>query len=95
MTHALLVSMRALKNACSFRYSAVEVDVTLQPEELEVMNNVLHAKYEEAKRRRSCVVSGRISVTWLPRCGIFQNEKKRKRKMQENDGKSKKKDFKF
>ncbi|KAI7997645.1 hypothetical protein LOK49_LG10G00773 [Camellia lanceoleosa] len=44
-----------------------KVDVTLQPEELEVMNNVLHAKYEEARRRRSCVVSGRISVTWLPR----------------------------
>ncbi|XP_028126226.1 26S proteasome regulatory subunit 8 homolog B-like [Camellia sinensis] len=61
-----------------------KVDVTLQPEELEVMNYVLHAKYEEARRRRSCVVSGRIS-----------NEKKRKRKMQENDGKSKKKDFKF
>ncbi|CAL5360739.1 unnamed protein product [Camellia sinensis] len=66
-----------------------KVDVTLQPEELEVMNNVLHAKYEEVRRRRSCVVSERISVTWLP------SEKKRKRKMQEKDGKSKKKDFKF
>ncbi|CAL5428934.1 unnamed protein product [Camellia sinensis] len=67
-----------------------KVDVTLQPKELEVMNNVLHAKYEETRRRRrSCVVSGRISVTWLP------SEKKRKRKMQEKDGKSKKKDFKF
>ncbi|CAL5327476.1 unnamed protein product [Camellia sinensis] len=39
-----------------------KVDVTLQPEELEVMNNVLHAKYEE----ESCIVSERISVTWLP-----------------------------
>ncbi|KAL7176994.1 hypothetical protein ACSBR2_030348 [Camellia fascicularis] len=61
-----------------------KVDVTLQPEEWEVMNNVLHAKYEEARRRRSCVVKWRIS-----------NEKKRKRKMQEKDGKLKNKDFKF
>ncbi|KAL7176010.1 hypothetical protein ACSBR2_029564 [Camellia fascicularis] len=44
-----------------------KVDVTLQPEEWEVMNNVLHAKYEEARRRRSCVVKWRISVTWLSR----------------------------
>ncbi|KAI8007578.1 Isoleucine--tRNA ligase, cytoplasmic [Camellia lanceoleosa] len=68
-----------IKNACSFRYFAVEVDVTLQPEELEVMNKVLHAKYEEASRRRSCVVSGRISVTWLPRMRRRGNGKCRKR----------------
>ncbi|CAL5416121.1 unnamed protein product [Camellia sinensis] len=56
-----------------------KVDVTLQLEELEIMNNVLHAKYEEARRRRSCVVSGRISVTWLPRMRRRGNGKCRKR----------------
>ncbi|KAF5941762.1 hypothetical protein HYC85_019404 [Camellia sinensis] len=56
-----------------------KVDVTLQLEELEIMNNVLHAKYEKARRRRSCVVSGRISVTWLPRMRRRGNGKCRKR----------------
>ncbi|KAL7211734.1 hypothetical protein ACSBR2_014571 [Camellia fascicularis] len=56
-----------------------KVDVTLEPEELEVMNNVLHAKYKEARRRRSCVVRGRISVTWLPRMRRRGNRKCRKR----------------
>ncbi|CAL5429088.1 unnamed protein product [Camellia sinensis] len=46
---------------------------------MEVMNNVLHAKYEEARRRRSYVVSGRISVTWLPRMRRRGNGKCRKR----------------
>ncbi|CAL5414473.1 unnamed protein product [Camellia sinensis] len=56
-----------------------KVDVTLQLEELEVMNNVLHAKYEKARRRRSCIVSGRISVTWLPRMRRRGNGKCRKK----------------
>lgn len=72
-------------------------------------------------RKRSSVVNGKISVTWLLRyysliffCSVtsnsvvtcfqtcdglmfvfLQNAKKRKRKMQEKDSKSKKKDFKF
>ncbi|GMP93992.1 hypothetical protein CsSME_00043612 [Camellia sinensis var. sinensis] len=36
-------------------------------------------RYEEARRRRSCVVSGRISVTWLPRMRRRGNGKCRKR----------------
>lgn len=128
------------------------VDVTLLPEELDVMENVLPARYDfcficfvcpsvmltscilfltsvrtipgmkKQGRKRNYGVSVRISVTWLLRCVAFnpniiqtcalfykkiwslfaylrnlllvQNEKKRKRK-QEKDGKSKKKDFKF
>ncbi|CAL5441817.1 unnamed protein product [Camellia sinensis] len=63
-----------------------KVDVTLQPEELEVMNNVLHAKQEEEKLH-----SQREDFSDM----VAENEKKRKRKMQEKDEKSKKKDFKF
>ncbi|THG15261.1 hypothetical protein TEA_029703 [Camellia sinensis var. sinensis] len=67
-----------------------KVDVTLQPEELEVMDNVLHAKYEEAREEEK-LRSQREDFSDM----VAENEKKRKRKMQEKDGKSKKKDFKF
>ncbi|KAI8017060.1 hypothetical protein LOK49_LG04G00519 [Camellia lanceoleosa] len=64
-----------------------KVDVTLQPEELEVMNNVLHAKSKEEEK----LSSQREDFSDM----VAENEKKRKRKMQEKDGKLKKKDFKF
>ncbi|KAL3741859.1 hypothetical protein ACJRO7_017347 [Eucalyptus globulus] len=67
-----------------------KVDVTLQPEELEVMDNVLAAKYEEAREEEK-LRSQREDFSDM----VAENEKKRKRKMQEKDGKSKKKDFKF
>jgi splicing factor 3B subunit 2 len=66
------------------------VDVTLQPEELELMDNVLPAKYEEAREEEK-LRSQREDFSDM----VAENEKKRKRKMQEKDGKSKKKDFKF
>lgn len=64
------------------------VDVTLAPEELELVDNVLPAKKQEKKRRY--VVRRRISATWLPRTRIKGNGRCRKKV-----GKSKKKDFKF
>ena len=67
-----------------------KVDVTLQPEELEVMENVLPAKYEEAREEEK-LRSRREDFSDM----VAENEKKRKRKMQEKEGKSKKKDFKF
>ncbi|KAG5234913.1 proline-rich spliceosome-associated (PSP) family protein [Salix suchowensis] len=66
------------------------VDVTLLPEELEVMDNVLPSKYEEAREEEK-LRSQREDFSDM----VAENEKKRKRKMQEKDGKSKKKDFKF
>ncbi|KAF2305142.1 hypothetical protein GH714_002036 [Hevea brasiliensis] len=41
------------------------VDVTLQPEELDALDNVLPAKYEEAREEEKCVANVRISVIWL------------------------------
>ncbi|KAG7020995.1 Splicing factor 3B subunit 2, partial [Cucurbita argyrosperma subsp. argyrosperma] len=67
-----------------------KVDVTLRPEELEAMENVLPAKYEEAREEEK-LRSQREDFSDM----VAENEKKRKRKMQEKDGKSKKKDFKF
>uniref|UniRef100_A0A2P2L7X5 Uncharacterized protein MANES_16G024600 n=2 Tax=Rhizophora mucronata TaxID=61149 RepID=A0A2P2L7X5_RHIMU len=67
-----------------------KVDVTLQPEELEVMGDVLHAKYAEAREEEK-LRSQREDFSDM----VAENEKKRKRKMQEKEGKSKKKDFKF
>ncbi|GLT63760.1 hypothetical protein SLA2020_362990 [Shorea laevis] len=67
-----------------------KVEVSLQPEELEVMDNVLPAKYEEAREEEK-LRSQREDFSDM----VAENEKKRKRKMQEKDGKSKKKDFKF
>ncbi|KAF5943767.1 hypothetical protein HYC85_017844 [Camellia sinensis] len=66
------------------------VDVTLQPEELEVMDNVLHAKYEEAREEEK-LRSQPEDFSDM----VAENANKRKRKMQEKEGKSKKKDFKF
>ena len=66
------------------------VDVTLAPEELELMDNVLPAKYEEAREEEK-LRSQREDFSDM----VAENEKKRKRKMQEKEGKSKKKDFKF
>ncbi|KAI5590756.1 hypothetical protein Peur_053495 [Populus x canadensis] len=66
------------------------VDVTLLPEELEVMDNVLPSKYEEAREEEK-LRSQREDFSDM----VAENEKKRKRKMQDKDGKSKKKDFKF
>ncbi|CAJ2648658.1 unnamed protein product [Trifolium pratense] len=66
-----------------------KVDVTLLPEELEAMENVLPAKYEEAREEEK-MRSQREDFSDM----VAENEKKRKRK-QEKDGKSKKKDFKF
>ncbi|XP_038890808.1 splicing factor 3B subunit 2 [Benincasa hispida] len=67
-----------------------KVDVTLRPEELEAMENVLPAKYEEAREEEK-LRSQREDFSDM----VAENEKKRKRKMQEKEGKSKKKDFKF
>ncbi|KAI6703794.1 hypothetical protein NL676_012930 [Syzygium grande] len=67
-----------------------KVDVTLQPEELEAMDNVLAAKYEEAREEEK-LRSQREDFSDM----VAENEKKRKRKVQEKEGKSKKKDFKF
>ncbi|KAH7837098.1 hypothetical protein Vadar_009487 [Vaccinium darrowii] len=66
------------------------VDVTLQPEELELMDNVLPAKYEEAREEEK-LRSQKEDFSDM----VAENAKKRKRKMQEKEGKSKKKDFKF
>lgn len=66
------------------------VDVSLQPEELELMDNVLPAKYEEAREEEK-LRSQKEDFSDM----VAENEKKRKRKMQEKDSKSKKKDFKF
>lgn len=66
------------------------VDVSLQPEELELMDNVLPAKYEEAREEEK-MRSQREDFSDM----VAENAKKRKRKMQEKDSKSKKKDFKF
>ncbi|KAJ4843780.1 Splicing factor 3B subunit 2 [Turnera subulata] len=66
------------------------VDVTLQPEELDLMDNVLPAKYEEAREEEK-LRSQREDFSDM----VAENEKKRKRKMQEKEGKNKKKDFKF
>lgn len=69
---------------------ADKVDVFLQPEELEVIDNVLAAEYEEA-REEERLRSQREDFSDM----VEENEKKRKRKMQEKEGKSRKKDFKF
>ncbi|VFQ89519.1 unnamed protein product [Cuscuta campestris] len=67
-----------------------KVDVTLAPEELELMDNVLPAKYEEAREEEK-LRNQREDFSDM----VAENEKKRKRKMQEKESKSKKKDFKF
>ena len=67
-----------------------KVDVTLQPQELELMENVLPTKYEEAREEE------KQRSQWEDFSDmVAQNEKKRKRKMQDKERKSKKKDIKF
>ncbi|XWS18348.1 hypothetical protein CRYUN_Cryun32bG0036000 [Craigia yunnanensis] len=66
------------------------VEVSLQPKELEVMDNVLPSKYEEAREEEK-LRSQREDFSDM----VAENEKKRKRKIQEKEGKSKKKDFKL
>ncbi|XP_074271264.1 uncharacterized protein LOC141595190 [Silene latifolia] len=65
-----------------------KVDVSLRPEELEAMDDVLSAKYEEA-REEERLRNQREDFSDM----VAENEKKRKRK--DKDVKSKKKDFKF
>lgn len=67
-----------------------KVDVTLAPEELDMMENVLPAKYEEAREEEK-LRNQREDFSDM----VAENENKRKRKMHEKDNKSKKKDFKF
>ncbi|EPS71180.1 hypothetical protein M569_03580, partial [Genlisea aurea] len=67
-----------------------KVDVTLAPEELDVLENVLPAKYEEAREEEK-LRTQREDFSDM----VAENENKRKRKMQEKESKSKKRDFKF
>ncbi|KAF8691804.1 hypothetical protein HU200_040206 [Digitaria exilis] len=69
---------------------ADKVDVTIQPEELEVMDDVLAAKYEEAREEEK-LRNQKEDFSDM----VAENASKRKRKQQEKDGKSKKKEFKF
>ncbi|KAI3874561.1 hypothetical protein MKW92_027287 [Papaver armeniacum] len=69
------------------------VEVKILPEELEALENrvdILAAKYEEAREEEK-QRSQREDFSDM----VVENEKKRKRKMHEKDGKSRKKDFKF
>ncbi|CAO2046947.1 unnamed protein product, partial [Urochloa humidicola] len=67
-----------------------KVDVTIQPEELEVMDDVLAAKYEEAREEEK-LRNQKEDFSDM----VAENASKRKRKQQEKDGKLKKKEFKF
>jgi splicing factor 3B subunit 2 len=68
---------------------ADKVDVTIQPEELEVMDDVLAAKYQEARDEEK-LRNQKEDFSDM----VAENASKRKRK-QEKEGKSKKKEFKF
>ncbi|KAG6778712.1 hypothetical protein POTOM_015056 [Populus tomentosa] len=95
-THTYVVNTGTQDKAAAKRVDLLRgqktdrVDVTLLPEELEVMDNVLPSKYEEAREEEK-LRSQREDFSDM----VAENEKKRKRKMQDKDGKSKKKDFKF
>ncbi|KAG5561591.1 hypothetical protein RHGRI_004591 [Rhododendron griersonianum] len=96
-THTYVIGTGAQDKAAAKRVDLLKgqksdrVDVTLQPEELELMDNVLPAKYEEAREEEK-LRSQREDFSDM----VAENEKKRKRKMQEKEGKSsKKRDFKF
>ncbi|KAG7557673.1 PSP proline-rich [Arabidopsis suecica] len=67
-----------------------QVEVSLQPEELEVMDNVLPAKYEEAREEQK-LRNKPESFSDM----VAENELKRRRKTHDKEGKKKKKDFKF
>ncbi|KAK1385871.1 Splicing factor 3B subunit 2 [Heracleum sosnowskyi] len=66
------------------------VEVSLNPEELEAMENVIPAKYEEAREEEKLRNKKEDF-----RDMVAENTKKRKRKMQEKDKKLNKKAFKF
>jgi splicing factor 3B subunit 2 len=68
---------------------ADKVDVTIQPEELEVMDDVLAAKYQEARDEEK-LRNQKEDFSDM----VAENASKRKRK-QEKEGKTKKKEFKF
>ncbi|CAH9059888.1 unnamed protein product [Cuscuta europaea] len=95
-THTYVISTGAQDKAGAKRVDLLrgqksdKVDVTLAPEELELMDNVLPAKYEEAREEEK-LRNQREDFSDM----VAENEKKRKRKMQEKESKSKKKDFKF
>nr|GMC88197.1 splicing factor 3B subunit 2 [Ipomoea batatas] len=95
-THTYVISTGAQDKSGAKRVDLLRgqktdrVDVTLAPEELELMDNVLPAKYEEAREEEK-LRNQREDFSDM----VAENEKKRKRKMQEKDSKSKKKDFKF
>ncbi|CAL5327430.1 unnamed protein product [Camellia sinensis] len=67
-----------------YAYPAFECFKTMEKNKVEKAELQFWCQYwyEEARRRRSCVVSGRISVTWLPRMRRRGNGKCRK--MMEN-----------
>jgi splicing factor 3B subunit 2 len=67
------------------------VDVSLQPEELDAMENVLPAKYEEAREEEK-LRNKPVDLSDMVVEHVQQNS--RKRKMHDKEGK-KKKDFKF
>lgn len=96
-THTYVVGSTQVSKAGAKRVDllrgqkADKVDVTLQPEELEAMENVLPEKYEQAREEEK-LRSQPEDFSDM----VAENEKKRKRKMQEKEAKSnKKKDFKF
>ncbi|RZC46473.1 hypothetical protein C5167_039423 [Papaver somniferum] len=99
-THTYVVGAGAQEKAAASKrvdllrgQKADKVDVSFKPEELEGLENldgVLAAKYEEAREEEK-QRSQREDFSDM----VAENEKKRKRKMHEKDGKSKKKDFKF
>ncbi|KAJ6825186.1 splicing factor 3B subunit 2 [Iris pallida] len=71
-------------------HKSEKVDVTIQPDDLESMHDVLPAKYEEA-REKERLQNQKFDFSDM----VAEAERKRKRKMQEKEGKSKKKHFKF
>ncbi|MCL7038975.1 hypothetical protein MKW94_016372 [Papaver nudicaule] len=96
-THTYVVDAGAQEKAAGAKrvdllrgQKADEVDVALNPEDFENMDGVLAAKYEEAREKEK-QRSQHEDFSDM----VAENEKKRKRKMHDKDGKSKKKDFKF
>ncbi|CAI9098975.1 OLC1v1035716C1 [Oldenlandia corymbosa var. corymbosa] len=67
-----------------------KVDVALAPEELDEIERVLPAKYEEAREEEK-LRNQREDFSDM----VAENSKKRKRKQNEKESKSKKRDFKF
>ena len=80
----------AKKTADFNRGQSSDVEVSLNPEELEGMENVLPAKYEEACDEKK-LLNKQEDFSDM----VAENAKKRQRKMKEKVSKSKKKGFKF